>query len=151
MSKDNKELIKRYYAEIYSNHNVHLFDQILAPDFYHRNTKLGVQWYRQFLEDLFEAFPDFRFELDDLIAERDIVICWGIFNCGVSVKEWAGVAPMGNLLVFHGTVMHRIKDGKIIEQWSDQWYTSVPEMLEHGSNLDDLPRPREIGTASGAE
>ena len=58
MSKDNKELIKRYYAEIYGNHNVHLFDQIIAPDFYHRNTKLGAQWYGSFWRIFLKHFPN---------------------------------------------------------------------------------------------
>ena len=116
----------------------------------------GFQWYPTVLEMLLEAFPEIHFEMDDLIAERDIVICWGIFNCGVQAKEWAGVAPKGRSLVFHGTTLHRIRDGKIIEQWHDEWYTSVPEMVEmprnpgckvrvragcmNGSQPDSLPR-----------
>lgn len=149
--KESKEFIKRCYAELIDKKNLSLFDEFYASDFYHRNTKEGAQWYRSFLEKLHDAFPEIRYEIEDVIAERDIVVCWGIYNCGVQAKDWAGIAPKGNSLVFHGTTLHRIRDGEIIEQWHDQWYRSVPEMLERGSDLERLPRPREIRTSSGTE
>ena len=38
------------------------------------------------------------------------------------------------------------RDVKIIEQWHDQWFTSIPEILERGPDLERLLRPREVRT-----
>ncbi len=63
------------------------------------------------------AFPDLRFEIDDLVAEGDKVLAYVTMR-GTHEGEFQGIAPTGRS--FETTAMHlfRVRDGKAVEHWA---------------------------------
>jgi len=70
--------------------------------------------YRVWFANLFAAFPDFRFEILDVITEGDLAaVRWhasGTFNGGA---RFEGVDPTGTRVDLTGCDVLRIRDGKI--------------------------------------
>ena len=64
-----------------NNQNFKLFDEILSPDFirYSQSTPpgleeiKGIDTYKGFIKDLFKAFPDYKEEIVQMLAEADKV------------------------------------------------------------------------------
>ncbi len=70
--------------------------------------------YRVWFANLFAAFPDFRFEILDVVAEGDVAaVRWhatGTFNGGA---RFEGVDPTGAKVDLTGCDVLRIRNGKI--------------------------------------
>lgn len=65
-----------------------------------------------------KGFPDLRFTLDDVIAERDeVVIHWT--GSGTHRGEFLGMPPTNRAAKVSGASIFRIHEGKVIEYWSD--------------------------------
>lgn len=71
----------------------------------------------------FEAFPDNKHTIDDVICEGDQVVVRGACR-GTHKGEWMGVPPTGKQIEYGEIVIMRFKDGKITECWvqeDDLW------------------------------
>ena len=73
----------------------------------------------QFLQSLATAFPDFRTNIDHVIAEGDRVIVFTTTN-GTHQGEFIfapGVPPSGKQVSFKTADMYRISNGQMVEHW----------------------------------
>ena len=66
--------------------------------------------------DYLQAFPDLRFELEDIVAERDRVVT-RLVGRGTHRGEFRGVPPSGRLVVVHCIAISRLVDEQIVEEW----------------------------------
>ncbi len=74
------------------------------------------------------GFPDLNFTIDDTIAERDeVVLHWTAR--GTHEGPFLSLQPTNRRAVVSGTSIFRIKDSKIVEQWSDWNLMSLLEQL----------------------
>jgi predicted ester cyclase len=65
---------------------------------------------REMMAALQSDFPDLRVEVRDSIAEGDLVAVRNV---------WSGTdAKTGKHMEFHGFVLWRIADGKLVERWA---------------------------------
>ena len=64
------------------------------------------------------AFPDFRFEVADLIAEGDKVVARVPFT-GTHRGQLMDIAPTGRTVRVGEILILRIADGKIAEAWEE--------------------------------
>jgi predicted ester cyclase len=75
---------------------------------------------RQGLKDSFgvymKAFPDMHVNVEELIAERDLVAA-RFSGEGTHRGELFGTAPTGKRIKFNGIDFLRIKNGKAVEAW----------------------------------
>jgi steroid delta-isomerase-like uncharacterized protein len=62
------------------------------------------------------AFPDFRVTTHNIIAEGDKVAVRWTVN-GTHLGELMGIPPTGRPVMFTGMTIHRLADGKIVENW----------------------------------
>ena len=62
------------------------------------------------------AFSDTRTTIEDQVAEGDKVVTRITWR-GVHSGNFQGLPPTGKEIVMAGTVVQRIKDGKIVEHW----------------------------------
>ncbi len=87
MSVDqNKALIRRLVDEVVNESNAGAIDEIADGEM--------AETARRWLGPFRTAFPDFRMELVELVAEADKVAAY--FKCsGTHEGEWRGVAPTG--------------------------------------------------------
>jgi len=62
------------------------------------------------------AYPDFRVTTGNIIAEEDKVAVRWTVN-GTHLGELMGIPPTGRPVTFTGMTIHRLADGKIVENW----------------------------------
>lgn len=92
------------------------------------------------LQEYIEAFPDKVFNIEDQVAEGDTVVTRFTVK-GTHKGSFQGVAPTGKKLNSSGIAVHRISNGKIVEEWANfdqmgmmQQIGAIPEMAHHNHN-----------------
>ena len=130
MSKqaDNKAIVGRWFTEFWGKTcNLGVVDDLAAPDMLLQDSlhapRRGRDDIKAFMTDFRKAFTDLNFwGTADLIAEDDYVVGrWegGGTHTGPAFKDFlAGSLPAatGRKMLFTGTTVLRVQNGKIIEE-----------------------------------
>lgn len=115
----NKELVRRFYKEVYVDWNMALADKVVSPQFTSHDWPEGAtgpQAFRDYYAAIRSAVPDARYEVDDLIAEDDrVVVRWRLL--GTHKGEFRGLAPTGRAITLKGIAIYRVDSGKLMERW----------------------------------
>jgi steroid delta-isomerase-like uncharacterized protein len=116
----NKDIIRRA-AEMFSAARLDEYLQFYHPDvtlhFLPPELPRGRAGARAYYQKFFDAFPDARVIVDDLVAEDDQVAC-RFTSEGTHRGVFLGIAPSGRRVSVGGITIFRLADGKIIERWS---------------------------------
>jgi steroid delta-isomerase-like uncharacterized protein/deazaflavin-dependent oxidoreductase (nitroreductase family) len=119
-TEDNKELVRRFYAE--GVHNPALFDELLAPTYVLHMPGgppiSGIEQAKQLMVAYTSAFPDLQLMTEDVVAEGDTVALRNTWR-GTHQGAFQGLPPTGKHVTFSGSDFFRFVDGKIAEQWAD--------------------------------
>jgi steroid delta-isomerase-like uncharacterized protein len=115
---ENKELI-RSIEDAVNNRDSGAIADIYAEDFvFHRELDdlHGLDEFTDYLQALYDAFPDMTITIEEVIAEDDRA---AVRYTGTGTHEHAykGVEPTGEEVRISGMRMVRIEDGKIVEAW----------------------------------
>ena len=116
----NKELVRRFYKEVYGDWNMALVDEVVSPQFtshdWPKGSPTGPQGFRSFYSAIQAAVPDARYEVDDLIAEDDrVVVRWRLL--GTHKGDFRGIAATGRAIALKGIAIYRVNGGKLMERW----------------------------------
>jgi steroid delta-isomerase-like uncharacterized protein len=115
----NKELVRRFYKEVYADWNMALVDAVLSPHFVSHDWPEGArgpQAFREYYSAIRAAVPDARYVVDELIAEGDrVVVRWRLL--GTHQGAFRGLAPTGRAITLKGVAVYRLEDGKLMERW----------------------------------
>ena len=118
-TEENKALARRSW-ELASQHNPDALEEVYAADLvWHEPDQdvQGVEEARQYYSTYLSAFPDLSFTVEDVIAEGDKVVTrWTVRGTHQGEIEEFG-PPTGRQLEQEGITIHRIEDGKIVEEW----------------------------------
>jgi steroid delta-isomerase-like uncharacterized protein len=120
----NKALVLRAHEEVWSKGDLDLIDELYSPDYvahwaYGEDTdREGI---REMITEARTAFPDMTEDVVHIVAEGDLVVTHFI-SSGTFTGEMKGLEPSGKKISRPEIAIHRIIDGKIVEQWtvSDQ-------------------------------
>jgi steroid delta-isomerase-like uncharacterized protein len=125
MSDANKQLVRRWFEEVWNKGRVEAVDEMLGADAVVHGLSddsetplLGAAGFKPFHERFREAFPDITVTVDDLIAEGDKVAA----RCSVQGKHQGrslGFDATQAPVEFTGMVIVRIDNGKIVEAWNN--------------------------------
>lgn len=94
-------------------------DQLIAPDLELNNPPAllhGLEEYKASMAKFHKAFPDLRFQIEDLVASGNRVVVRWRLN-GTHLGELQGKAPTGRSIAITGTSTFRIEAGKIRQIW----------------------------------
>jgi predicted ester cyclase len=124
MSTDeNKQLIRDYVQAVDDNQSSDwsIIDEYLAQDFVAHNPPapgagLDREGMKQAAETFRLATPG-RHEIQMQVAEGDLVVSH-ILGRGVHEGELMGIPATNQEVETDGIVIHRVRDGKIVEYWS---------------------------------
>jgi steroid delta-isomerase-like uncharacterized protein len=130
---ENKAIVRRGYEAINQN-NLDALDEVVAPDITDHDPAPGqapgLEGVKQWFSSMHTAFPDFRMNVEDMIAEGDKVVA-RVRLSGTHQGEFMGIAPTGNRVTIKGIDILRVNaDGKIVEHWG---------------NFDDLGMMQQLG------
>jgi steroid delta-isomerase-like uncharacterized protein len=119
MSEENKTLARRAW-ELISQGNPDAIEEVYTVDtiLHEPDQDLqGVEEAKQFLSNYVSAFPDMSVTTEDVIAEGDQVVTrWTFRGTHDGETEEFG-PPTGKRVEFEGITIHRIENGKILEEW----------------------------------
>src|SRR5215216_7027277 len=147
MSEENKVLTRRSWV-IVAEGNLDTLEDALAevyaedivvhePD----EDVRGVEGLKQFVSMIRSAIPDLHITLEEDIAEGDKVVSrWSAQ--GTHQGELMGIAPTGNQVALTGLTIHRIEEGKIVEEW-ENW-----DALGLMQQIGAVPAPEQSEEAS---
>lgn len=109
MSEANKEIVRRYYAEVLNGRNLDAVGHYFAEERLVEGVKRGCFSY-------FQAFPDLHVSADELLAEGDRVFCRSTMT-GTHDGEYKGIPPTGRHISSESAEVFRIVDGKFAGYW----------------------------------
>ena len=97
-----KERTRRIAEEVFSEGNKDLADEFMAPDFVeHEELPPGIppgrEASKQLMAMIHTAFPDFKANIDDMIAKDDKVVIRMTWT-GTHEGEFMGVPPTGRIV-----------------------------------------------------
>ena len=118
--EDNKAVICRLYDEVFAKWNLGVVEDLVGPEFVGHEmppgTPPGPVGFKQFYGWLRSAFPDLRYVVDDVIAERDKVVVRWTWHC-THKGDFMGVPPTGKQATVSGMAIYRLAGGKCVERW----------------------------------
>lgn len=117
----NKQLIETFIQELFSKGNLDAVDRYLEPSFVNHDPPFpggpdGLDGMRQAGAMFREALPDWHSDVDQLVAEGDIVV-ERFTASGTHRGELMGVPPTGKTIVLRGINVFRIAGDRIVERW----------------------------------
>lgn len=120
MLEEKKGIVKDIFEKGWNLQQFDDFSNFLAESiiFNFRGTKFSTN-----LEDLKAlidmwrtAFPDFHFQVEDIVAENKLVAVNLVFT-GTHKGEWQNMPPSGNKILVEEMMFFRFDQGKIVEIW----------------------------------
>ncbi len=110
MSEENKAIVKRIVYEIWNAGNLDLADELIAPDYIDNvsgsGSPVGPNGFKEAVNGVRDAFPDFALTINDMISEDDkVVLVWTFI--GTHKGELMGIAPTDKLIEFDGIYLYR--------------------------------------------
>jgi serine phosphatase RsbU (regulator of sigma subunit)/predicted ester cyclase len=121
VSQENKILARRF-LEAQARGDIETLDELMAPSFVDRSLLPGQkpsrEDYKQSVVDMLAVFSNTSFNVDAQIAEGDQVVS-RFTGTSVHRGKFLGVDPTGVERNYSGITIHRIADGKIVEEWSE--------------------------------
>ena len=129
MSEENKTLARRSWEFL---DNPDILEEVYVPDLVWHEPDQDVRGHeeaRQFVTMYKTAFPDLNVTVEDAIAEGDMVVTRHTVH-GThqgEIEEFG--PPTGRQLELKGITIHRIEDGKIVEEWERYYSLDILQQL----------------------
>jgi steroid delta-isomerase-like uncharacterized protein len=132
MAEDKKVLARRSWEEIVNKRNPDAIDEFYAPAFVWHEPDGDIQGYeqaKQFVSKFFKGFPDINITVEDVLAEGDKAVSRYTIRGTHQGETEAFGPPTGKPMELKGITIHRIEDGKIVEEWESYDNLSVLQQL----------------------
>ena len=121
MSIENKTLVQRWFSEVWNEGRADAIDEMLADDAVIHGLGANLQGpaeFKRFHSAYRNAYPDVTIDVDDLVAEGDMVaVRWSAI--GTHRGDGLGFPATGRRAQFTGMVFVRVKEGRLVEGWNN--------------------------------
>jgi predicted ester cyclase len=117
----NKTLVRRLYEEGFNRGNLDVVDELVAPDVVTHDPIIldaptGPDSIRGGIEMIRNAFPDFRVEVLDLVAEGDRVASF-LSMSGTNTGAYRRGDATNRKGTMRAFLLWRVADGRLVESW----------------------------------
>jgi steroid delta-isomerase-like uncharacterized protein len=116
--KENKALVS-HVIELWNRHDMDAFFDICAPEYVeHLPTgDINLNQLKKFAPTFFNAFPDIKITLKEMVAEGDKVAA--LVNWKATYKgAYMGIPATGKKIDISVAIIIKIKNGKWVEFWN---------------------------------
>jgi steroid delta-isomerase-like uncharacterized protein len=120
LNTHESDLVDRFVAENYRNHNAYVAD--------------GREANRQFWTAFFTALPDLSATMEDLVISGDRVVGRFVYR-GHHTGEFMGIPASGNPVEMRSIDIWRVEDGMFVEHWDE---LNLLEMFQQMGALPPL-------------
>jgi serine phosphatase RsbU (regulator of sigma subunit) len=144
VEEENKALVRRL-IEANAKADLDTLEELLAPDFVDHSPVSGHEPSREgFMQQIAEEyaiFSNIRINIEDQVAAEGDKVITRLTRKRIHDRgEFMGVAPTGMEFPSSSIVIHRIEEGKIVEEWSEG--TSVAEAMRQRLEQERIERER---------
>jgi steroid delta-isomerase-like uncharacterized protein len=124
-TEQNKATVRLFIEELWNNRRLDIADEIFASDCITHQLRSGSELVaaprdpetlKGHVAEWLVGFPDLRFTIEQMVAEADQVVTRCVMH-GTHTGAWLGIAPTGKQISIRMVVIHRIRGGKIVEDW----------------------------------
>ena len=119
LEEQNKSIVRQYWDGKWNERRPEILDELQTQDVvYHGTSEImkGIEEYRQAYSGYLSAFHGTRIEVEELIAEGELVMSRAVLH-GIHNGELEGIPPTGKEISISVITVFRIVDGKIAEEW----------------------------------
>ena len=138
-TEENKATIRNFYE---SAGDPERAVEFVSPDFVDHSLPAGMpqglEGYRQLAGLFRQAFPDVQVEVEQLVAEGDMVADRVVVR-GTHQGELMGIPATGKQVVLTSTNINRLAGGQIVEHWGEA------DNLGLLQQLGVVPAPEQVG------
>jgi steroid delta-isomerase-like uncharacterized protein len=122
---DPKQLINRFVEELWNGRRLDVADAIFAEDCVTHQLRSGgpadavprgPQAIKEHVAGWIASFPDLRFSIEQMLSEGDRVVTQLLME-GTQKGAWLGIPASSKKVQFRMFTIHRIAQGKIVEDW----------------------------------
>lgn len=122
---ENKEVVARFVEVCQNQHDLAAADAMFHHDFVNHYEPEGrplpattrpAEAFQRYYGMFLAAFPDASMQIEEQIAERDLVVTRKTFR-GTHLGEQWGLTPTGNRVQVEFIDIFRIRDGQLAEHW----------------------------------
>jgi steroid delta-isomerase-like uncharacterized protein len=129
----NKELVRRFYEEVWQKGNVDVADDVFAHDYLRHDLRAtqaapGPEGQKQIARAFRAAFPDLRLEVEILIADGDYVAARWTAR-GTHTGRWGDVDATGRFVTLSAVNLFRFESGRVAEIWNHRDDLGLQEQL----------------------
>jgi steroid delta-isomerase-like uncharacterized protein len=115
--RDGKSLVRRYYSEVWNTWNDLALEELISPEIvFHGSIGTavkGIAEFKQYVNRIRSAFPDFHNHIEELIAEGDKVAARLTYT-GTHRGELFGFPGTGRKITYQGLAVFEFKKEKVI-------------------------------------
>lgn len=116
----NQAVVRRFYDELWNEWRLEVAEQIVSPALRFRGS-LGTTCsdrdeFKQYVETVRAAFPDWHNRIDEMIASEDRVVTRMTWT-GTHRGALGDVEPTGARVEYPGAAFFRLAGGVIEEAW----------------------------------
>ncbi len=138
--EDNKRVVAEFVEVCQNQHNLAAADEIFHPDFVNHYAPEGrplepasrpAGSFQAFYGMLLRAFPDASMEINEQLAERDLVATRKTLR-GTHLGEIWGLPPSGNRVDWEFIDIFRVRDGKLVEHWTHMDFEALRAQMRPG-------------------
>lgn len=132
MSAENKAIVKSFLQEVLNGKAVASVDKYVAANYVDHSVVPGLpnnrEGFKELLNQFFNAFPDMKVTIEDIIAEEDRVVL-RVTSSGTHKGEFMGIAPTGKSFSIGEIHIMRMENGQMVEHWGIEDNMSMMQQL----------------------
>jgi predicted ester cyclase len=121
VEEQNKEIVRRTHAEVWSKGDMEVIDELYDPGYLAHWTSgpdtQGLDELREVINEARTAFPDLTENIQQIVAEGDLVVT-RFTSIGTFEGKIMGISPKNRKVNRQEMAIHRLVNGKIVEQWT---------------------------------
>ncbi|MCS3794725.1 ester cyclase [Niastella sp. OAS944] len=131
----NKEIVKRFNYEVIQGKNEQAFHEIVHAQFVNHSVPAGTanagkDGVIQFLQLMWQVFPDLKVTINMQLAEGDLVMTYKTFQ-GTHKGTYMGIDPTNRSVSFSTIDIIRLQNEQAIEHWSIRDNSALWQQLTH--------------------
>ncbi|MBI2323603.1 MAG: ester cyclase [Chloroflexi bacterium] len=115
---DPKAIVRRCFEDVIVRGDIEVADEVVDHDLVFQTATgavlRGRREFQHFAEQLREAFPDIKFEIEEEFADGEHV-CTRYTMSGTFLSTLMGLLPNGERFSVRGIDTFRVVDGKVVE------------------------------------
>jgi predicted ester cyclase len=119
-SAANKEVVRRFVAEVVNTGDVSRVEDFIGPDYVDHyageDAPIGPGIMAEHIRAVRATYPDLHVTIEQQFADGDFVIS-RVLASGTHQGTWLGLAPTGKRVRIAVVNIDRVRNGRIVEHW----------------------------------